>query len=67
MYPNLRAEKARTNVADKDLAAAIGMSASTYSAKVNGKTEFTLAECKAIKAELGTELTLEELFMTEGE
>ena len=65
MFPNLRAEMARRKITVAMLAKFLGKRVSTISAKMNGKSQFTLEECKAIKAFLKTELTLEELFRKE--
>ena len=62
MYPNLRAEIARRNLTNAAVAAAIGLSESQFSLKMNGKFPFTLKEAIAIKSFLMTTLTIEELF-----
>lgn len=62
MYPNLRAEMARRKVSQTHLADVIGVRIGTMSKKIAGHSSFTLDEANAIKAELNTELTLEELF-----
>lgn len=41
---------------------ALGMSLSAFSAKINGKREFTLSECNLIAKKLGR--TLDDIFFT---
>lgn len=70
MFPNIRAEMARKNLTQKDIVDELQkrgftMVVPTFSAKLNKKYEFTFAEAVAIKAILGTEMPLEELFETE--
>lgn len=65
MYPNLRAEMARRKITIAILAKFLGKRISTISAKLNGKSQFTLEECKRIKAFLETDLPLEVLFRKE--
>ena len=62
MYPNLRAEMARKSVTSNDIATALGVRPATISWKLNGKSDFSLAEAKKIKERLGVEMTLDELF-----
>lgn len=67
MYPTLRGEMARRKIFLKDLAEdpEIKCTVSTMSLKLAGKAPLTFAEAVRIKAILGTELSLEELFRTE--
>lgn len=65
-YPNLRAEMARRSVKGYELAAALGIRQATLSAKLNGKSEWTLDESKAVKSFIGTAMPLELLFKKEG-
>jgi len=67
MYPNLRAEIARKNVTDAEVASAIGVSVSQFSLKKNGKYPFTLIEAFAIKNFLQSKLSLDVLFAPEGD
>ena len=62
MYPNLNAELARRGWNKKVLSEKIGIRYATIIDKLNGKYPLTLNECKAIKKELETELTIDELF-----
>lgn len=65
MKRNLKAEMVRKNKTLEDLARATGRTFQTISVKINGHYDFTLPEAVAIKAELGTDLDLEELFAEE--
>ncbi len=65
MYRNLKAEMARKNINQKQLASMTNMSVSGLSLKMNGDTKFTFNDVIAIKKALGTELPLEELFAKE--
>ena len=65
MYQNLRAEMARRNINGMMIAEKISIWPATFSAKINGKSEFTLDEAIAIKAALCTDLPLEILFQRE--
>lgn len=65
MYSNLRAEMARKNITGYELAEKIGITNGTFSAKFNGKSEFTLDEAFKIKSILETDLTIEVLFAKE--
>lgn len=62
MYKNVKAEMRRRGIILEDLAEALGLTASTVSQKLNGNYPVTLAEAKTIKARLGVDLPLEELF-----
>lgn len=62
MYPNLRAEMARLGVTGMELAKRIDINNTTFSQKLNCKSEFTMAEARKIKQELGTEMSLDDLF-----
>ena len=61
-FPNLRAELARTGIANYELADKLGMCHSTISHKMLGKRPFTLEEAVRIKQVLGTDIPIEELF-----
>ena len=70
MFPNLRAEMARKGLTQKDVVNELQkrgftMVVPTFSAKFNGKYDFTFAEAVAIKDIVGTEISLEELFEME--
>ena len=65
MYPNLRAEMARYNITNSDLAATLGVTVGTMSLKLNKKGRLTLTEAKKIKKRVRTELPLDVLFEEE--
>lgn len=65
MYPNLLAELARRKMTQGELAGKLGMTKSSLSMKINGKSGFTLKEANRIKRILATEETLDYLFMEE--
>ena len=65
MYPTLRAEMARKNVTNKDLASLLGRTEQTISFKMNGKnidTGFTLDEAIKIRDYLDVTIPIDELF-----
>lgn len=62
MYQNLKAEMARRNITQKELAKTINMSVSGLSLKMNGETKFTFNDVIAIKKAIGTDMSLEQLF-----
>ena len=62
MFPNLRAEIVRHNKSMAEVADALGLTATHFSLKMNGKYGFTLAEAFAIKSYLNTDLPIEVLF-----
>jgi transcriptional regulator with XRE-family HTH domain len=62
MYPNLRAEMARKNVTQVQLADFLGIRTATLSEKMSGKYPFTFDECLKIKEFLNVDMPVEELF-----
>lgn len=62
MYPNLKAEMARKGVTGGMLANVLDITESTFSQKLNRKSDFSFGEAIQIKSFLKSELTLEELF-----
>lgn len=64
-YPNLKAEIARKQYTCAQLGEAIGVSEDMMSFRLRGKTRFTLAERKTLRAEFFPECTLEYLFSEE--
>lgn len=65
MYPNLMAEMARARIQQKELAAALGITERTMSAKMRGEADFKLGEMRLIKKKFGK--TLDYLFDQEAE
>lgn len=65
MYPNLMAEMARARIQQKELAAALGITEKTMSAKMRGEADFKLGEMRLIKKKLGK--TMDYLFDMEPE
>ncbi len=62
MYLNVKAELARQNLSVVDLSNKTGIRYQTLVEKLNGKYPITLDEAKKIKAALGVDLSMEELF-----
>jgi len=62
MYSNVKAELARQNLSVVDLSNKTGIRYQTLIEKLNGKYPLTLDEAKKIKAALGVDLSMEELF-----
>ena len=65
MYSNLKAEMARKDITIKEIAEKMEKQPNTISAKITGKTDFTLSECLKIKTILQVEMPLEDLFSEE--
>lgn len=66
MYPNLSAELVRHRKTQNDIANLLGISVSTMSYKMTGKSNFTLDEAMKIHEFLNADITLTELFKREG-
>ena len=62
MYLNVKAELARQNLSVVDLSSKTGIRYQTLVEKLNGKYPLTLDEAKKIKAALGVDISMEELF-----
>ncbi len=62
MYLNVKAELARQNLSVVDLSNKTGIRYQTLVEKLNGKYPLTLDEAKKIKAALGVDISMEELF-----
>lgn len=62
MYLNVKAELARQNLSVVKLSNKTGIRYQTLVEKLNGKYPITLDEAKKIKAALGVDLSMEELF-----
>ncbi len=66
MHRVLRAEMVKKGKSILWLSSKIGVSEKTLRNKINGDTDFTLPEAQAIRRLLESDLTLDELFETEG-
>lgn len=62
MFRNLNAEMARKGITSTYLARMLGMTPTTLSLKLNGKSELSLKQAVQIKAILGVDIPLEVLF-----
>lgn len=62
MFRNLEAEFVRKNVKKSEVSEKLGITPSTLSLKLSGKSPLHLNEAKAIKNILGVNIPLEELF-----
>lgn len=62
MFYNLNAEMARMGITGTYLAKKLGMTATTLSLKLNGKSELSLKQAVQIKSILGVDIPLEVLF-----
>lgn len=65
MFPNLEAEMARLKITQVKLAEIIGVTPTTLSFKLNGKSTLSLKECVEIKKKVFPDKTLDYLFATE--
>lgn len=59
---NLEAEMARNNISKKDIASFLGCSFRTIYSRFNGESQWTYAECVAIRDHFWPELELDYLF-----
>lgn len=62
MFRNLRAEMLRRGLTQIDMAQAMRISMGSVSMRLNGHTPWKLDEAIEVKAWLGTDMSLEELF-----
>lgn len=62
MFRNLNAEMARKGITSAYLAKRLGMTPTTLSLKLNGKSELSLKQAVQIKVILGVDIPLETLF-----
>lgn len=62
MFCNLNAEMARKGISSSYLAKELGITPSTLSMKLNGKSELSLKQAVQIKSILGVDIPLEVLF-----
>ena len=60
---NLEAEMKRHEVSREDIAEALGITLVSVQKKITGKVEFKCDEMFKIKERIGTNITLDELFM----
>lgn len=67
MYPNLEAEMARSKITQAKLAEILGITPTTLSFKLNGKSTLSLKECVQIKKRAFPDKSLDYLFQTEDE
>ena len=65
MFPNLEAEMARSKITQLQMAEMLGVTPTTLSFKLNGKSSLSLKECVLIKQLLFPDKTLDYLFATD--
>lgn len=65
MFPNLEAEMARKKITKAKLADILGITSTTLSFKLNGKSTLTLKECVEIKKKAFPDKSLDYLFRTD--
>lgn len=65
MFPNLEAEMARAKITQAKLADMLGITPTTLSFKLNGKSTLSLKECVEIKKKAFPDKTLDYLFQTD--
>ena len=65
VFPNLEAEMARNKVTQVKLAEILGITPTTLSFKMNGKSTLSLKECVEIKRKAFPDKTLDYLFATD--
>lgn len=66
-FHNLEVEMVRAKITQNQLAGIVGVTPSTLSLKLTGKSNLSLEECLIIKKALQTELSIDYLFATESE
>lgn len=64
MFPNLEAEMARSKVTQAQIAKILGITPTTLSFKLNGKSSLSLKECVEIKQKVFPDKSLDYLFQT---
>ena len=67
MFPNLEAEMARSKITQARMADMLGITPTTLSFKLNGKSTLSLKECVEIKKKAFPDKTLDYLFQTDEE
>ena len=65
MFPNLEAEMARSKITQLHMAEMLGVTPTTLSFKLNGKSSLSLKECVLIKQLMFPDKTLDYLFATD--
>ena len=65
MFPNLEAEMARSKLTQAKMSDLLGITPTTLSFKLNGKSNLSLKECVEIKKRAFPDKTLDYLFETE--
>lgn len=65
MFPNLEAEMARSKITQLQMAEMLGVTPTTLSFKLNGKSPLSLKECVLIKQLMFPDKTLDYLFATD--
>lgn len=65
MFPNLEAEMARSKINQSKLAEILGITPTTLSFKLNGKSTLSLKECVKIKNTAFPDKSLDYLFQVE--
>ena len=65
MFPNLEAEMARSKITHLQMAEMLGVTPTTLSFKLNGKSSLSLKECVLIKQLMFPDKTLDYLFATD--
>ena len=65
MFPNLEAEMAREKITQAKLAEILGITTTTLSFKLNGKSTLSLKECVEIKKKAFPDKSLDYLFQTD--
>jgi len=67
VFPNLEAEMARSKITQAKLAEMLGVTPTTLSFKLSGKSTLSLKECVIIKKNAFPDKTLDYLFQTESD
>lgn len=65
MFRNLEAELVRRNIKKSEVAQTLGVTPSTLSVKLSGKSPINLTEVLKIKEMLGVDIPVEVLFATD--
>lgn len=65
VFPNLEAEMARSKITQAKLAKILGITPTTLSFKLNGKSTLSLKECVEIKKKAFPDKSLDYLFQTD--